>query len=396
MPAQRHLDAGGGKMKKVIMGNHAVSYGVRASDVKVISAYPITPQTQIVELLSEMCAKGELDAKFIAVESEHSALIACVGASAAGVRTFTATSSQGLLLMHEIIHWAVGARLPIVLVNVNRSVGPPWSIWTDQNDSLSQRDTGWLQIYCESNQETQDTIVQAFKIAETVMLPVMVVLDAFFLSHTFEIVDILEPEQVRPFLPPYKPEFKIDIDDPHAFGNLAGPGEYFELRYQIEQAMVKSRAVVREVDREFEERFGRGYGVVKPYRCEDADYILVTSGTVASTARAVIDEMRGEGIKIGALKIRVFRPFPFEEVYETLSKAKKVAVIDRNISFGHHGIFFQELKSALYGRTSVPITGYIAGLGGRDVTPKVIREIAEKLINDKKPEPGINWIGVKI
>ena len=382
-------------MKKVIMGNHAVSYGVRASDVKVISAYPITPQTQIVELLSEMCAKGELNAKFIAVESEHSALTACVGASAAGARTFTATSSQGLLLMHEIIHWAAGARLPIVLANVNRAVGPPWSIWTDQNDSLSQRDTGWLQIYCESNQETQDTIVQAFKIAETVMLPVMLVLDAFFLSHTFEIVDILEPEDVRPFLPPYHPKVKVDVQDPHSFGNLASPGEYFELRYMIEKAMEASREVVREVDLEFEKRFGRGYGIVKPYRCEDADYILVTSGTVASTARAVIDEMRGEGIKIGSLKIRVFRPFPFDEVFEHLSKAKRVAVIDRNISFGHHGIFYQEVKSALYGRTSVPIIGYIAGLGGRDITPQVIRQIAEKAINDPAPERDINWIGVK-
>lgn len=383
-------------MKKVIMGNHAVSYGVRASDVKVISAYPITPQTQIVELLSEMCAKGELDAKFIAVESEHSALIACVGASAAGSRTFTATSSQGLLLMHEIIHWAVGARLPIVLVNVNRAVGPPWSIWTDQNDSLSQRDTGWLQIYCESNQETQDTIVQAFKIAETVKLPVMVILDAFFLSHTFEIVDILEPEDVRPFLPPFKPDRRIDVADPHSFGNLATPSEYFELRYMIEKAMEASREVVRDVDREFEERFGRGYGIVKPYRCDDAEYILVTSGTVASTARAVVDAMRDEGVKIGSLKVRVFRPFPFEEVFQSLSKAKKVAVIDRNISFGHHGIFFQEVKSALYGRTNVPVVGYIAGLGGRDMTPKVIRSIADHLITNKKPEPDINWIGVKI
>jgi pyruvate/2-oxoacid:ferredoxin oxidoreductase alpha subunit len=364
--------------------------------VKVVSAYPITPQTQIVELLSEMCAKGELDAKFIAVESEHSALTACVGASAAGVRTFTATSSQGLLLMHEIIHWAVGARLPIVLVNVNRAVGPPWSIWTDQNDSLSQRDTGWLQIYCESNQETQDTIVQAFKIAETVRLPVMVVLDAFFLSHTFEIVDILEPEDVRPFLPPYQTDVRIDVSNPHSFGNLASPGEYFELRYMIQKAMESSREVVRAVDREFEERFGRGYGVVKPYRCDDAEIILVTSGTVASTARAVIDEMRDDGIKIGSLKIRVFRPFPFEEVYEVLSKAKKVAVIDRNISTGHHGIFYQEVKSALYGKTDIPIIGYIAGLGGRDMTPKVIRSIAEKAMSDKHPEPDINWIGVKI
>jgi pyruvate/2-oxoacid:ferredoxin oxidoreductase alpha subunit len=383
-------------MKKVIMGNHAVSYGVRASDVKVISAYPITPQTQVVELLSEMCAKGELDAKFIAVESEHSALTACVGASAAGVRTFTATSSQGLLLMHEIIHWAAGARLPIVLANINRAVGPPWSIWTDQNDSLSQRDTGWLQFYCESNQETQDTIVQAFKVAETVKLPVMLVLDAFFLSHTFEIVDILEPEDVRPFLPPYRADVRIDVDDPHAFGNLASPNEYFELRYMIEKAMEDSRRVVREVDKEFEERFGRGYGIVKPYRCDDAELILVTSGTVASTARAVVDEMRGEGVRIGSLKVRLFRPFPFDEVYEVLSKAKKVAVIDRNISFGHHGIFFQEIKSALYGRTNVPIIGYITGLGGRDVTPNVIRSIAEKAMNDKHPEPDINWIGVKV
>lgn len=383
-------------MKKVIMGNHAVSYGVRASDVKVISAYPITPQTQIVELLSEMCANGELEAKFIAVESEHSALTAVVGASAAGVRTFTATSSQGLLLMHEIIHWAVGARLPIVMTDVNRAVGPPWSIWTDQNDSLSQRDTGWLQIYCESNQETQDTIVQAFKIAETIRLPVMVVLDAFFLSHTFEIVDILEPEEVRPFLPPYAPDRKVDVADPHSFGNLASPGEYFELRYMIEQAMVEARGVVKQVDAEFEKHFGRGYGVVKPYRCEDADYILVTSGTVASTTRAVVDEMRKDGVKIGSLKVRLFRPFPFEEVFEVLSKAKRVGVIDRNISFGHHGIFFQETKSALYGRTQVPVHGFITGLGGRDVTPKVIRSIADRLVGNERLDPGINWIGVKI
>jgi len=383
-------------MKKVIMGNHAVSYGVRASGVKVISAYPITPQTQVVELLSEMCANGEIDAKFIKVESEHSALTACVGASAAGVRAFTATSSQGLLLMHEIIHWAVGARLPIVLANINRAVGPPWSIWTDQNDSLSQRDTGWLQIYCESNQETQDTIVQAFKIAETIRLPVMLVLDAFFLSHTYEIVDILEPEAVKDFLPPYETDVRVDTDDPHSFGNLASPDTYFELRFMIQKAMEEARDVVKKVDKEFEERFGRGYGVVKPYRCDDADIILVTSGTIASTARVVVDEMRDEGIKIGSLKIRLFRPFPFDEVYEVLSKAKKVAVIDRNISFGHHGIFFQEVKSALYGRTDVPVIGYITGIGGRDVTPGVIREIAEKAINDKNPEREINWINVKM
>jgi len=383
-------------MRKVIMGNHAVSYGVRASDVKVISAYPITPQTQVVELLSEMCANGEINAKFIKVESEHSAMTACVGASAAGVRTFTATSSQGLLLMHEVLHWAVGARLPIVLANINRAVGPPWSIWTDQNDSLSQRDVGWLQFYCESNQETQDTIVQAFKIAETIKLPVMLVLDAFFLSHTFEIVDILEAEMVRPFLPPYETNVRIDVEDSHSFGNLASPDGYYELRYMIQKAMEEGMEVARRTDREFHEHFGRSYGLVQPYRCEDAELILVTSGTVASTTRAVIDEMREEGFKIGSLKIRLFRPFPFQDVFEVLSRAKKVAVIDRNISFGHHGIFFQEVKSALYGRTDIPVIGYITGIGGRDVTPKVIREIAEKVIHDKNPEREINWIGVKL
>ena len=382
-------------MKKVIMGNHAVSYGVRASDVKVISAYPITPQTQVVELLSEMCANGDIDASFIKVESEHSAMTACVGASAAGVRAFTATSAQGLLLMHEILHWAVGARLPIVLANINRAVGPPWSIWTDQNDSLSQRDVGWLQIYCESNQETQDTIPQAFKIAETVKLPVMLVLDAFFLSHTFEIVDILEAEKVRTFLPPYVADKQVDVTESHSFGNLAPPDGYMELRFMIQKAMEDSRQVVRDVDKEFEKIFGRGYGVVKPYRCDDAEVILVTSGTIASTARAVIDEMRDEGIKIGSLKIRLFRPFPFDEVFEVLSKAKRVGVIDRNISFGHHGIFYQEVKSALYGRTDIPVIGYIAGLGGRDVTPKVIREIADKAVGDENPDELINWIGVK-
>jgi pyruvate/2-oxoacid:ferredoxin oxidoreductase alpha subunit len=382
-------------MRKVIMGNHAVSYGVRASEVKVISAYPITPQTQVVELLSEMCANGEINAKFIKVESEHSAMTACVGASAAGVRTFTATSSQGLLLMHEVLHWAVGARLPIVLANINRAVGPPWSIWTDQNDSLSQRDVGWLQIYCESNQETQDTIVQAFKIAETIKLPVMLVLDAFFLSHTFEIVDIIEAEQVRPFLPPYVADKQVDVTDSHSFGNLASPDGYMELRFMIQKAMEEAVDVIRRVDEEFERHFGRGYGLVKPYRCDDAEIILVTSGTVASTARAVVDRMRDEGIKIGSLKVRVFRPFPFEDVYQVLSKAKRVAVIDRNISFGHHGIFYQEVKSALYGRTDVPVLGYITGLGGRDVTPQVIREIAERAMRDENPDALINWIGVK-
>ncbi|MDD3642840.1 MAG: pyruvate ferredoxin oxidoreductase, partial [Candidatus Krumholzibacteria bacterium] len=214
--------------------------------------------------------------------------------------------------------------------------------------------------------------------------------------HTYEIVDLIEKEQVREFLPPYLPEIKLDIKDQHSFGNLASPEYYMELRYMIEQAMRGSIEVIKRVDREFGEIFGRRYGLIEPYRCEDAEYIFVTSGTVASTTRKVIDDLRDEGIRAGSLKIRVFRPFPFEEVFDVLSKAKKVAVIDRNISFGSHGIFFQEIKSALYGRTDIPIVGFIAGLGGRDITPKVVREIADKTIDGTAAERYINWIGVKL
>ena len=219
--------------KQVISGNHAVSYGVMLARAQVISAYPITPQTQIVEMLSELCASGQLKAKFIKVESEHSAMAACIGASITGARTFTATSSQGLALMHELIHWAANARLPIVLADVNRAMGPGWSIWTDQNDSLSQRDTGWLQFYCESNQEVIDTIIQAFKIAETVYLPVMVVLDAFFLSHTSEPVEIPPVKLVDKYLPSFKPDIKMDIKSSHAFGGVTTPEYNFALKYKF-------------------------------------------------------------------------------------------------------------------------------------------------------------------
>jgi len=210
-------------MRKVIIGNHALSYGAMLSRAQVIAAYPITPQTEVIELLSEMCANGELDAKFIKVESEHSAMTACVGASATGVRTFTATSAQGLALMHEVLHWAVGARTPVVMGNINRAMAPPWTIWTEQTDSLSQRDTGWMQIYCQNNQEVLDSVIQAYKVAEQVKLPAMVILAAFVLSHTSETVEMPEQEKVDEFLPPYELEYKIDPDDPHAFGGLTGP-----------------------------------------------------------------------------------------------------------------------------------------------------------------------------
>ncbi|MFQ5512130.1 MAG: transketolase C-terminal domain-containing protein [Candidatus Krumholzibacteriia bacterium] len=383
-------------MKKVLEGNHAISYGVKASEVQVISAYPITPQTQIVERLSEMCAGGELDARFIKVESEHSAMAAVIGASAAGARAFTATSSQGLLLMHEMLHWAAGARLPVVLANVNRAVGPPWNIWTDQNDSLSQRDTGMLQLYCESNQEVFDTTVQAFRIGEQVMLPVMLVLDAFFLSHTSEIVDVFDAEEARKYLPLYLPRERLSPDTPKAFGNLTGPDNYYELRYGIFKDTQRALGVAREADQEFERLFGRSYGIVEEYRTDGAETILVTSGTVTSTARTVVDDLRDQGKAVGLLKIRLFRPFPADDVRRVLSHANKVVVIDRNIGFGVGGIFAQEIRAALWNtKTPLPLFSFIAGIGGRDVTPEVINEIMEIADASDMPENDVYWIGVK-
>ena len=383
-------------MIEVMIGNHALSYGAKLSRVQVIAAYPITPQTEVVELLSEMCADGTLDAKFVKVESEHSALAACIGASQAGARAFTATSAHGLTLMHEMIHWAVGARLPIVLGNINRAMAPPWSIWTEQNDSLAQRDTGILQFYCESNQEVLDTVIQAYKVSEKVLLPSMVILAAFVLSHTFEPVDVPEQEKVDAYLPPYNPPYKLDVNEPHTFGGLTDPEWYYELRYKIEKAMEEAKTVIREADEEFKTMFGRAYGLVEPYKCDDAKLILVTSGTITGTSRVVVDELREKGKKVGLLKIRTFRPFPVEDVRQVLGNADKVAVIDRNISFGHSGIFFEEVKSALYnGGKTPPIWGFIAGLGGRDVTPTTIQEAITYTERHDKPED-IVWLGLKL
>ena len=382
-------------MRKVIAGNHAVSYGAMLSRAEVIAAYPITPQTQIVELLSELCAEKKMNAEFIKVESEHSAMAACIGASAVGARSFTATSAQGLALMHELLHWAAGARLPIVLADVNRAMAAPWSIWTDQNDSLSQRDTGWLQFYCESNQEVLDTTIQAFRVSEQVMLPSMLVLDAFVLSHTFEPVDIPDQKLVDKYLPAYKAPFKIDVNEPHAFGGLATPDVYFEFRYKIQKAMEGALDVVKNADAQFGKTFGRRYGLVEPYMCDGADIIVVTSGTVSSTARHTLERMRDEGVKVGMLKVRVFRPFPAEEIREALRGCKKVAVIDRNISFGHGGIFASEIRSIMYKESRTPVFAYVAGLGGRDITPQTVRRVVETTMKTEEPQEDIIWIGVK-
>jgi len=384
-------------LRKVLMGNHALSYGAKLSRAEVISAYPITPQTEVVELLSQMCASGELKAKFIKVESEHSAMASLIGASATGVRTFTATSSQGLALMHEMLHWAAGARTPVVMGNINRAFAPPWSVWTEQNDSLSQRDTGWMQLYAQNNQEVLDSVIQAYKVAESLDLPAMVVLAAFVLSHTSETVDIPAQEKVDEFLPPYKREYKIDPDEPHAFGGLTKPDNYFELRYKIQKAMEKAVSKWEEVGEEFEAFFGRKYGLVETYKVSDAKDLIVSSATIASTARNAVDSLREKGKKVGLLRIRVFRPFPAEMIRRILSSVDKVIVIDRNIGFGSSGIFCQEVKAAMYNeKNTPPIFGVIAGLGGRDVTSKNIIEIYEDAIKMEEPESDIIWKDLKI
>ncbi len=386
-------------MKQVMVGNHAVSRGVRLSRVEVVSAYPITPQTQIVEELSEMCADGRLAARFIKVESEHSAMAACVGASAVGARTFTATSSHGLALMHEMLHWATGARHPIVMANVNRALGPGWNIWTDQNDSLSQRDTGWIQLYCETNQEVLDTTVQAFKLAETVDLPVMIVLDAFYLSHTAEPVDVPDQEVVDEFLPKRDARSKLDVDDPHSFNALVRPDSYMEMRWQQQEGMEEARTVFDQIQDEWQRLVGRRFEAVEAYRVADADLLLVTSGTVTSTARFVVDRCRDRGERVGLVKVKMFRPFPTESIRELLRGVERVAVLDRNISPGHSGIFAEEIRAGLYDLAPDDrpnLFGYIIGLGGRDVTPAVIEEAIERTRRSSTPERADLWIGLNL
>lgn len=383
-------------MKKVVEGSHAVSEAVRLCRVQVISAYPITPQTHIVEMLSEFCSDGSLKAKFLRVESEHSAMAALIGAASAGVRTFTATSSQGLALMHELLHWASGARLPIVMAEVNRALAPGWNIWTDQTDSLAQRDTGWIQIYCEDAQEALDSTIQAYKLAEMVFLPVMVILDAFFLSHTYEPVDIPDQSDVDRFLPPFRPAFRLDIREPAAFNQLSPPNVYMEMRRDLQDAMESAQNALLRIDAEYQSFFGRSYGAVEAVHCDDADIIFVTSGTITSTCRLVVEKLRRDGERVGLLKMRLFRPFPYASVKQWTLKARKLAVIDRNFSFGASGIFAQEIRAALCNEPKRPLVfGYVAGLGGRDVTPDLLEEIYWKTKTSTHPESESVWMGLQ-
>jgi len=385
-------------VKKVITGNGASANGARLAKPKVIAAYPITPQTSIIEKLAVMVSNGELDAKFIKVESEHSAMAACIAAQNTGVRTYTASSSHGLALMHELLMWASGARLPIVMTDVNRAMGPPWSIWADQQDTIAQRDTGWIQFYVASNQEALDTIILAYKVAETVNLPAMSIEDAFILSHTMESVDIPEQETVDSFLPPYEPKFRLKVGEPRGFGSLVMPEGYMEFRYKISEAMDEARNVIKKVGKEFGETFGREYGLVEEYKTDDAEVVLVIAGSVASTAMEVVDMMRDEGKKAGVLRIRSFRPFPYEEIRKVAKQAGLIGVFDRSYTGGFGGAIGTEVKGALYNSdASLPVKNYIAGLGGRDITPKVLRKIFEDMFESLNSgiKKEVEWVGLR-
>ena len=382
--------------------NHIVAYATKAARVQVIAAYPITPQTSIVERIAELVESGELNAEYIRVESEHSAMAACIGAAAAGVRTFTATSAHGLVLMHEALHWASGSRLPIVMPVVNRTLGPGWNIWADYTDSLSQRDTGWIQFYCADNQEVFDMVIQAYKLCEDerVLLPVMVCLEAFILSHTYMPVKIPAQEKIDEFLPPYEPKWFLDVDNPFSLANIVTPEYYMEFRYMLQEAMENAKQLIPEIDREYCKYFGFEHGgLVEKYKCEDADLILLTMGTMGTEAKISVDNLRNEGLKVGVARVRVFRPFPKEEIRKLAENTQMLAVIDRGISLGMEGFLAEETKASLYDQKNRPlVAGFIAGLGGRDVTFKTIGKIAKKSsewMRAGRVEKETNWVDLK-
>ena len=380
-------------MRDFLTGNHAVAHAVKLCRTPFIAAYPITPQTAIYEKLSEWEASKVLNGIMMRTESEHSAMAACIAASLTGVRTFTATSSQGLALMHEMLHFAAGCRTPVVMANVNRLLAAPWGFWADQLDSLSQRDTGWIQFYCENGQEALDNVIQAYRIAEQVYLPVMVCLEAFFVSHFMEVVNLPEQDQVDRFLPPMDLPHRFDIDKPGFLVPVVPSELYRKYKYMAQGSMDSVKELTVKVDQEFRGIFGRSYGMIEPILLEDAEVVLVTAGSITSTARLALRELRKQGHKIGLLKMRLFRPFPREAVQEALRGKKKIAVIDRNISLGNGGIFCQELRAALIHSPDHPVTfGYIGGVGGTDVTPEVIQRIALDAMKRAEPWDAPIWI----
>ena len=383
--------------RMLLEGSQAVAESVARCRPNVIAAYPITPQTHIVAELAQKVANGELESEYINVESEHSAASACLGAAAVGARAFTATASQGFLLMLEVLYNIASMRMPMVLTNANRSVSAPINIWNDMQDSVAARDTGWIQLYAENNQEVADLHIQAYRIAEDhrVMLPVMVCMDGFTLTHAYEPVSIPTQEAVDEFLPPFEPLVWLTPKDPIALGTLATPEHYMETRYAIQQALERALSVIQEVAQDYRARFGRGSGgLIEEYQSQDAETVIVSMGTVAGTIKDAVDEMRAEGRRVGLVKVTTYRPFPAEAFWRALKDAKRVAVIEKDISLGFTGTVASELRAAFYGRGGPAIGGYVVGLGGRDVSLDTIKEIVGKMESGEAPQ--VEFVDLKL
>lgn len=380
----------------------AVAKAVQQADVDVIAAYPITPQTHIVEHLSELVADGELKANFMNVESEHSAISVVVGAAAAGASTFTATSAQGLALMHEILFIASSLRLPIVMVVANRALSGPISIWNDHSDIMAERDIGWIQVFCETGQEAYDSIFHAFRIVRdpSVLLPMVVNIDGFNLTHVIEPIYLFDQEELGDYLPEHRQLLKLDIDHPVTMGPVGIPEVYTEAKKQVEEALLRSKEVILAAWQEFGDRFGRHYAPIETYRVEGAELLLMTMGVISRTAMSAVDRLRDAGRAVGLVRCRLWRPFPSPEFREAVREAKIIAVVDRHISLGaHSGPVCLEVRSALYPLPNRPqVFGFVLGLGGRDVTVHDfcdIVELAEQYARQGPPESDYTLIGVR-
>ncbi len=371
--------------RQFISGNEAFASGIRLAKPHVISAYPITPQTVVVERLSEMVEDGSLRSEFIHVESEHSALSCAIGASSVGARAFTATSSQGLLYMAECLVYASGGRFPIVMMNANRSTALPWNIYGDQRDSLALLDCGWIQAYVKDAQEALDIALMSYYIAENerVSTPFMANLDGFVLTHTYEVVDVPESDRADLFLPPYETDNRLDLENPRNLAFSAGPEYNAAFKYKEHAGMMNAKQVITEAEARFERIFGRKYtGLIEEYRTEDAEYILITLGSIYPLACETADALRTEGVKAGIIRIRYMRPFPAVEIAEAVSGAKAAAVLEKDISFGNEGTVYTNVNSALHTAGVRTVTSdYIGGLGGKSISGNDIRHIYDRMMS---------------
>ncbi|MCC9296670.1 pyruvate ferredoxin oxidoreductase [Clostridium sp. WLY-B-L2] len=385
---------------KMLDGNGAVVEAIKMAKVKVVSAYPITPQSTIAEKLSELVALGELKAEYVRVESEHTALTVATTAQLTGVRAATATASQGLALMHEVMGMTSGIRIPLVMPVVNRGLAAPWTLWAEHGDAMAERDSGWMQFYCQNVQEVFDIMLMAYKVAENenVLTPAMVCLDGFFLSHSMQKIDVPDEKLVDEFIGPYEAKnLYLDPKDPMFVCNLTGSDEFTEMRYQQKTAMDNAFEVIRKVQREFEEKFGRKLSIVEGYKTEDAEVVLVALGSMCGTAKYVVNKLRNQGKKVGLAKIVVFRPFPAKQLKRILSGKKVVGVFDRSAGLGSQGgPVWNETCSAMK-KVNCDIRHYIGGLGGRDVSTDTIEKIFNELLEIKegKRERHTEWIDVK-